>query len=160
MKIIICLILALSLSHNNIANEKDKRPPFIEAIILAYDAMYTGDKEEYKDFIILDMESVYFVDTTYEERGKAINYFKKYNKKVLNASLFKLKEIGLVDEIGQISINGDLLMINSIVSDNDDSIVIEGYKYYGPISAYRYKVKLRIIDRQWKVINIEEVGVA
>ena len=163
MKTIICLILSLSLNKNNITsivNKQEKIPPFIDAIILAYDAMYIGDKEEGRDFIILDMESVYFTDTTYEEREKAINYFKKYNKKVLNSSLFKLKEIGLVDEIGQININGDLLMINSIVSDKDGSIVIEGYKYYGPISAYRYKVKLKVIDKQWKVINVEEVGVA
>ena len=39
------------------------------------------------------MESLDFAETTPEDRKKMIEHFSKYNKIVLNASLFKLKEI-------------------------------------------------------------------
>ncbi|WP_368239327.1 hypothetical protein, partial [Clostridium tertium] len=97
----------------------------------------------------------------YENRQKMINYFKKYNKEILNLSLFKLKEIRLVDEIGQIKINGEILMFTCVKSDeNSSGIIINGMKYHGPIAAYLYEMKLEVIDNEWKLIEIKEKGVA
>lgn len=97
----------------------------IQAYTLAYDAMYSEHPREGGEYIILDMESLPFTDTTYEERQKTIQYFKnKYNKKILNSSLFKLRQIGLVDEIGNLIINGELLMITNIIPSEDGRRVI------------------------------------
>lgn len=81
MKLLVSLITTLSLTLNSVpSNLSRQNPPnLIDAFILAYDAMYTDDKYHNKDYIILDMESLYFTDTTHEDREKAIAYFKKYN---------------------------------------------------------------------------------
>ncbi|WP_300385668.1 hypothetical protein [Clostridium sp.] len=54
--------------------------------------MYTQENFN-ENYIILDMESYDFASTTYGERKDTIKYFYKYNKSVLNASLFKLQQI-------------------------------------------------------------------
>jgi hypothetical protein len=163
MNNLLCFILSLSLNFNlfsAIRPTEKPLPPLIDAYILAYDAIYNGDNQPKKNFIILDMESNYFVDTTYEERQKAINHFSKYNKPVLSASLFKLKEIGLANKRDSIIINGDLLMMTHVYSEDAVSIVIEGSKYCSETCAYSYRVKLNINSGSWQIEKIEELGVA
>lgn len=163
-KCFLCLLMSFNIFSNT--QIKVDNPRIIDAFIIAYDAMYSYnimsyEKKDTKEYIILDMESSYFVDTTYEDRQKMINYFKKYNKEILNLSLFKLKEIRLVDEIGQIKINGEILMFTCVKSDeNSSGIIINGMKYHGPIAAYLYEMKLEVIDNEWKLIEIKEKGVA
>ncbi|MGL5381534.1 hypothetical protein, partial [Clostridium sp.] len=151
------LILSLTLNCNFNFNTS---PPLIDAYILAYDAMYNRDNQTKKDFIILDMESNFFENTTYEERQKVIEHFNKYNKHVLNASLFKLKEIGLANKRGDIIINGDLLTMNCVRSNGEGSLIIEGVKYHGVVSAYFYKITLKTHEGSWIIDKIEELGVA
>lgn len=136
-------------------------PRIIDAFILAYDSMYTYDNKNQKDYIILDMESSYFAETTYEDREKMINYFKNYNKDILKASIFKLKEIGLADELTQIKINGDILMFTCVRPNNSgNGIIINGMKYHSPVAAEIYEIKLEVIDNQWKLVDIKQIGVA
>lgn len=161
MNTLLSLILSLSLSFNttNMMEANDSRhPAFIDAIILAYDAIYTGDNEPRKDFIILDLESQYFVDTNYEERQKVIEHFNKYDKHVLSASLFKLKDIGLVDKLGNILINGDLLMITQLYSNKENNLVIEGMKYHSIVGAYIYRITLNHSEDQWKIEKNQVLG--
>lgn len=163
MNTLLCFILSLSLNFNIFPNSQSTEeafPPLIDAYILAYDAMYNGDKEPKKDFVILDMESSYFVDTTYEERQKAIEHFTKYNKRILNASLFKLKEIGLANEMGNIIIDGDLLMMTHVYSEAENNLVIEGTKYHSITAAYLYRVTLNTNNGPWQIEKIELLGVA
>lgn len=163
-KSFLCLLMSFNIFSNTYIRQEN--PRIIDAFIIAYDAMYTYDIMNYeiedtKEYIILDMESSYFSDTTYDDRQKMIDYFKKYNKEILNISLFKLKEIGLADSIGQIKINGDILMFTCVKpSDNSNGIIINGMKYHGPISAYLYEMKLEVIDNEWKLVEIKEKGVA
>lgn len=160
----LCLVMYFNIFSNT--QIKQERPRIIDAFIIAYDTMYSYDitsyaKKDTKEYIILDMESSYFADTTYEDRQKMINYFKKYNKEILNVSLFKLKEIGLADQIGQIKINGDILMFTCVKQDeNSNGIIINGMKYHGPISASLYEMRLEVIDNTWKLIEIKEKGIA
>lgn len=160
MKLLVSLITTLSLTLNSVpSNLSRQNPPnLIDAFILAYDAMYTDDKDHDKDYIILDMESLYFTDTTHEDREKAIAYFKKYNKTVLNASLFKLQQIGLADKLGQLKISGRLLMLSNVQSDNSQGIVIEGYNWFGPITASYYRIHLKVVDNNWKIMKVELLG--
>lgn len=158
MNILLCLILSLNLNFN--FHSYTVSPPLIDAYILAYDAIYNGDSEPKKDFIILDMESNYFVDTNYEERQKLVEHFNKYNKQVLNASLFKLKEIGLTKENGTIIINGDLLTITNVYSNSEENLIIEGTKYYSSLAAYSYRITLKNDNGKWKIENIEGLGIA
>ena len=160
MKLLVSLITTLSLTLNSVpSNLSRQNPPnLIDAFILAYDAMYTDDKDHNKDYIILDMESLYFTDTTHEDREKAIAYFKKYNKTVLNASLFKLQQIGLADKLGQLKISGRLLMLSNVQSDNSQGIVIEGYNWFGPIAASYYRIHLKVVDNNWKIMKVELLG--
>lgn len=164
MKIILSLMVVLSPAFNNILiktiNTEVNRPPSIDAIILAYDSMHTADKDPLRDYIILDMESIFFTDTTYEERKKVIEYFEKYNKPVLNASLFKLQQIGLANKMSELKINGELLMFSDIYPDDSAGIVFEGWKYYGPLGAKKYRIKLRVVNNKWSVIDVESIGVA
>ncbi|MFU7517816.1 hypothetical protein, partial [Clostridium sp. HCS.1] len=78
----------------------------IDAYILVYDSIYNQPESIKGDYIILDMESYFFAETTYEDRQKMINNFNKYNKVIVNSSLFKLKEIGLVVKLGNLRLNG------------------------------------------------------
>jgi hypothetical protein len=163
MNALLCFILSLNLNFNLFPSSQstdEAFPPLIDAYILAYDAMYNGDKEPKKDFIILDMESSYFVDTTYEERQKAIEHFTKYNKQILNASLFKLKEIGLANERGNIIIDGDLLMMTHVYSEGEGNLVVEGTKYHTITAAYMYRVTLKRDDGPWQIEKMELLGVA
>lgn len=155
------LLLALTLLLNfNLNTNYNTNPPLIDAYIQAYNIIYNYDKEPKKDFIILDTESIYFVDTTYQERQQLISSFNKYNKTIINSSLFKLKEIGLVNKNGTILINGDLLMITNVSSNEDNSLIIEGSKYHSSTAAYFYKVTLRDKDGIWEIQDIQEQGVA
>lgn len=105
------------------------------------------------------MESFYFLDTTYKERMKLIEHFKKYDKHVLNASIVKLKEIGLVDEIGNIIIDGDFLMMTNVYSNEEGRLVIEGTKYHSPVAGYLYRITFKRDKGPWEIEIIEDLGV-
>ncbi|GFP74831.1 hypothetical protein [Clostridium fungisolvens] len=160
ISLISALSIAFSISTTSVS--EFKQPRIIDAFILAYDEMYKGDSGlSSKKYIILDMESLYFTDTTYEEREKAIQYFtKKYNKTVLNASLFKLQQIGLASNIGSLRIDGNLLMFTSIKPNIDGGIVAKGYNWVSPVGASEFRIMLKIIDGQWKVVESKLLGVA
>ena len=122
MNLLLNIIIASCLFFNSNSDDLSinyQYPRNIDALILAYDEMYNYnnnhfvDKEPLRNFIILDMESIHFTDTTYEERQKAIKHFEEYGLIVLNASLFKLKEIGLANNLGSIKVDGYLLMITN-----------------------------------------------
>lgn len=49
-------------------NTENIYPRIIDAYILAYDAIYNQPENFKVDYIILDMESYFFADTTYEDR--------------------------------------------------------------------------------------------
>lgn len=160
MKLLVSLLTTLSLTLNSIPFNLSKQTPpkIIDAFILAYDAMYIDAKAYKTDYIILDMESFYFIDTTHEDRDKAIAYFRKYNKTVLNTSLFKLQQIGLADKLGQLKISGRLLMLTNVQSDNSQGIVIEGYNWGGTLAASIYRIHLKVVDNNWKIMKVELLG--
>lgn len=169
MNLLFNIIITSCLFFNNTFNDFSinyQYPKNIDALILAYDEMYNYnnnhfvDKQPLRDFIILNMESIYFTDTTYEERQKAIEHFQEYGPTVLNASLFKLKEIGLANKFGSIKVNGDLLMITNISSNEAGETIIEGSKYHSPVGSYQYKVKLKIINNTWSVIDTNLISIA
>lgn len=159
--LIVTSILSLNVIFPN-SDVNEEIPEIIDAFTLAYDAMYTQSENFDKDYIILDMESYGFTSTTHEERQKTINYFKnKYNKPILNASLFKLQEIGLADNYGSLKIDGELLMIECIKPDPESSgIIIDGIKYVGPVAANFYTIKLKVENNRWVLKNITWKGVA
>lgn len=136
-------------------------PRIIDAYILVYDSIYNQPEIIKGDYIILDMESYFFADTTYEDRQKMINDFNKYNKVIVNSSLFKLKEIGLVDKLGNLSLNGEILMIDCIdYTSYDNGIIIKAINYKSPIVAKFYTIKLAIENNEWILKSITLDGVA
>ncbi|MGL5085703.1 MAG: hypothetical protein ACRC68_08320, partial [Clostridium sp.] len=71
MKLVLSLLSSLFFLVNTNSinlNLENKTPKIIDAFKLAYDSIYTADIFFDREYIILDMESIYFVDTTYEER--------------------------------------------------------------------------------------------
>lgn len=165
MRLLISLITASFFSFTAIvpnSNTEGEFPKIIDAFTLAYDAIYTQPENFDKDYIILDMESYDFTSTTYEERQNTINYFKnKYNKPILNASLFKLQQIGLADDYGRLKISGELLMLTCVKPNLEDSgITIEGIKYVGPVAANFYTIKLNVENNKWVLKNITLTAVA
>lgn len=163
MKLLLSIITAYSLIFNNVIINKsieNDYPKIIDAYILAYDAMYSQSNNSKLDYIILDMSSYFFADTTYNDREKMINYFNKYDKVVLNSSLFNLKEIGLADNFGNLKLNGRLLMIECINISSDSGIIIKAIDYKTPISANFYTIKLDIENNKWvlKSINLDGVS--
>ena len=162
MNLLLNIIIASCLFFNSNSDDLSinyQYPRNIDALILAYDEMYNYnnnhfvDKEPLRNFIILDMESIHFTDTTYEERQKAIKHFEEYGLIVLNASLFKLKEIGLANNLGSIKVDGYLLMITNISSNEAGETIVEGSKYHSPVGSYQYKVTLKVINNAWSVIG-------
>lgn len=162
MRLLSSLITVSFFLFNGIVpnNAESEFPQIIDAFTLAYDAMYAQENFN-KDYIILDMESYDFANTTYEERQNTINYFNKYNKTVLNASLFKLQQIGLADSFGNLKINGELLMLTCVKPNPEDSgIIIEGIYYVSPIAANFYTIKLNVENNKWVLKNITLTAVA
>jgi hypothetical protein len=169
MRLLASLITAAFLSFNVIVpndavvlnnDTEGEHPNIIDAFTLAFDAMYTYMNFN-KDYIILDMESYDFTTTTYEERQNTINYFNKYNKTVLNASLFKLQQIGLADDFGDLKFNGELLMFTCVKPNPEDSgIIIEGINYVSPIAIHFYTIKLKVENNKWVLKDITLTGVA
>lgn len=163
MKLLISLSTSLVLAVNTLPwniHREDGTDRMINAFIMAYDEMYKGFTDLPDDYIILDLESIHFIDTTYEDRQKAIEYFKKYNKTILNASLFKLQEIGLAGSNGQLKIKGILLMITCIQPDEKGGVIIEGYKWHGPVAAYNYKLRFKVVDEKWIFVEVVSLGIA
>ncbi|MFW2491732.1 hypothetical protein ACN077_24720 [Clostridium chromiireducens] len=160
MKLLVSLLTTLSIALNSIPfNLSRQNPPrLLDAFILAYDAMYIDARAYETDYIILDMESFYFKDTTHEDREKMIEYFRKYDKTVLNASLFKLQQIGLADKLGGLKISARVLMITNIQSNDSQGIFIEGYNWGGSLAASYYRIHFKIVDNNWKIIKVELLG--
>ena len=140
----------------------DMRYSIIDAYIAAYDAMYNdttgGFYEENKKYIILDMESFHWVDVSYEDKQKALEYFNKYKKTVVSSSLVHLKQIGLADKKNNLKIDGVLLMIEKI--DFNSQIHIEGIKWVGPLAAQGFSITLDYIDKTWKVVEFKPTWIA
>ncbi len=142
-------------------NIKFISPRIIDAYILAYDAMYSQSENFEAGYIILDMESYFFADTSYEDREKMINNFRKYDKVIVNSSLFSLKEIGLVDNIGNLKLNGEILMIDCIdYTSYDNGIIIKALNYKSPIATKFYTINLAIENNSWVLKSITLDGVA
>lgn len=163
MKNIIHILITSILYFNTITTitmaEITPRP--IDAFILAYDAMYNAPEDFKTEYLILDMESLDFAETTPEDRKIMMEYFKKYNKTVLNASLFKLKDIGLANQFGSLKIDGMILMFKNITpSTSDSGIDIEGIKYVSPIAANFYNIHLVVENGEWVLKSIELTKVA
>ncbi|WP_066889428.1 hypothetical protein [Clostridium nigeriense] len=153
------ILIITTINFNN--NIKTTPPKIIDAYILAYDSMYSQSDNLKIDYIILDMESHFFSDTSYEDRQKMINHFNKYDKTIINSSLFNLKEIGLADNFGNIKINGELFMLDCIdYNSYDNNLVIKAIIYKSPISAKFYTIKLSIQNNEWvlKYINLDSVA--
>ncbi|MPQ44939.1 hypothetical protein [Clostridium tarantellae] len=155
-------ILFNSLCLEEIFNMNFEKPRMIDAYTLVYEKMYSDHSKESGEYIILDMESLPFTNTTYEERQNTIQYFKKkYDKKILNSSLFRLQQIELADRIGNLNINGQLLMITNISSNEDtEGIIVNGINYISPVSARLYTIKLDIIDEKWIITSFHMNGIA
>ena len=97
----------------------------------------------------------------FEDRKKMIEHFSKYNKIALNASLFKLKEIGLANQFGNLKINAMILMVKNITPIASDSgIKIEGIKYVSPIAINYYDIYLVVKNGNWVLKSIELTVVA
>lgn len=41
-----------------------------------------------------------------------------------------------------------------------DGMIIEGYKWTGPIAAYQYKISLKFIDNKWKIEKVDLLGIS
>ena len=163
MRYIITMLIITILSFNTITDtsmaEIVAKP--IDAFILAYDAMYNAPENFKTDYLILDMESLVFAETTPEDRKKMIEHFSKYNKIVLNASLFKLKEIWLANQFGNLKINAMILMVKNITPIASDSgIKIEGIKYVSPLAINYYDIYLVGKNGNWVLKSFELTGVA
>lgn len=162
MKYILTMLITTILSFNTITTNPiaEAHKP-IDAFILAYDAMYNAPEDFKKEYLILDMESLDFAETTPEDRKKMMEHFSKYDKTVLNASLFKLKEIGLANQFGSLKINAIILMIKNITpSISDSEIKIEGIKYVSPTAINYYDINLVVKNGQWVLKRIELTRVA
>jgi hypothetical protein len=98
------------------------------------------------------------MDTTHEDREKIIQYFGKYDKTVLNASLFKLQQIGLADKLGGLKISARVLMITNIQSNDSHGIFIEDYNWGGSLAASYYRIHFKVVDNNWKITKVELLG--
>lgn len=130
-----------------------------------FDALYIGVKnepQESKDeYLILDLQSMETSDLTYDHREEILNYFKnKYNKIAINSSLYLLKEQGFADKYGNILINGPLLTITYMNTNEKGQLIVEGVKHYGPLKGKFYRITVEKVNGSWKVINVELTGIS
>lgn len=86
------------------------------------------------------------------DRKEVLRYFEKYGVKVMDASLEKLKEMGLFNE-KSLSLDGILLSIKKVDINSRDKIIIEGSKYRSGLGAIGVKCALVYKDGKWQVEN-------
>ncbi|MNN92916.1 hypothetical protein D3C81_2112730 [compost metagenome] len=71
-----------------------------------------------------------------------------------------MQQIGLADEIGNLKMKGTLLMMTSVQSGEKQELIVEGYKYYGPVGAARFKITLNVINDKLQVIKVDLLSIS
>lgn len=84
------------------------------------------------------------------DKQELLKYFEKYNVEVMDASLEKLKEMGLFDE-KTLSLDGILLRIKDIEILSEKRAIIEGSKYRSGKGAIGVKCIVEYKNGKWKV---------
>lgn len=84
------------------------------------------------------------------DKQELLKYFEKYHVEVMDASLEKLKEMGLFDE-KTLSLDGILLRVQKMEILSQKKAVIEGSKYRSGIGAIGVKCVIEYKDGEWKV---------
>lgn len=51
-------------------------------------------------------------------------------------------------------------MLTNVQSNNSQGIVIEAYNWFSTIAASYYRIHLKVLDNNWKVMKVELLGVS
>lgn len=100
-------------------------------------------------YIAIDGDTLKNIDK--DGKNSIMDYFKKYNVDVMDASLEDLKEKGLFNK-GR-GIDGILLSISEIKVESDDRVMVEGSKYRSPLGAIGVECVIVYKDDKWQLEN-------
>lgn len=104
------------------------------------------------EFIAIDTETL--TDASKADQAKVLNYFKKYDLPVMDASMDDLKAKGLFDE-KTLSLKGLLLKVEKMETTITGNVVIEGSKFRSGLGAIGVKTVLEAKDGKWQVKESE-----
>lgn len=152
LKIYIMVLLAVFLlaACTKAPDPKQSMPEIYSIALDAYMPIDDGLNSEMK-YIAIDMSDFQNVD----EQGKQqiLDYFKKYNVQVMEATYEQLKEKKLLNpETGVL--DGVLLRVEKI-DVKFNKVIIEGDKYRAGNGAIGTRVEVQFKDGKWQVIKAD-----
>lgn len=117
----------------------------LEALIEEDEGLNGGMK-----FIAINTKTIPNIDES--DKKIILDYFKKYNVKVMDADFETLKDMGLYDE-NTMSLEGILLSFEEVDKKIGNKIVIEGEKYRSGLGAIGLEITVKYKDGKWEVIK-------
>ena len=119
------------------------------------------------DYLAIDMSNKYFNDISKEGKDEILNYFRdKYNVEVINASLNKLKEVGLTSSSGNdvdlIKNNkkGILLGITSWKYESKTKVLIEGYWFFTSVASAGIRTRIVFQNNEWILEKTDTIWIS
>lgn len=109
----------------------------------------------YKDIKYIAIDAEAFHELSKADKQYLINYFKKYNDKVIYASLGDLKKLLLYNPITKSCNGGILLSVDNIVELSKDKAVLKISYHVNKYDGSGYNCTLAYKDNRWQVQSIE-----
>lgn len=144
--------------RSNIQEKKDKltQDEWIDVYKIALESFIPENGIADIDYIAIDLNAKFYDKISDKGKQETLNYFKKYDVQVFNASADTLKQKGLANEYGELFYNGKegiLLEIEQIDSVSDSLVVMSGYWYVGLIAARGATTYINFKNGEWILRN-------
>lgn len=152
----------LSKVHNdlevNIVYKEDTKPEAMLAEIskVALDSMIKLEDSDLK-YIAIDTKAI---GMSLKEQQSVLNHFRRYNDKVIHASMKDLKNLGLYNFIKMSLNEGVLLSIDDVIDITEEKAVLKVSYYYSGMGAGGYICTLIYKDSKWQIksMNLEYIA--
>lgn len=112
----------------------------------------SSSNDEFK-YIAIDAEA--FHELSNSDKQYLINYFNKYNDKVIYASKDNLKKLFLYNPLSKSYKGGVLLSVNEIIELSKDRAVLQVFYHVNKYEGAGYKCTLSYLNDRWEVQSVE-----
>lgn len=108
-----------------------------------------------KDFKYIAIDAEVFHELSNTDKQYLVNFFKKYNKKIIYTSKNGLKKLLLYNPITNSCNGGVLLTVDNIIELKDDQAVLQISYYVDKYDGAGYNCSLAYKDGRWEVQSTE-----
>jgi len=148
------LFITVACVQNTQSNEKSNGEEesvngITQAYIMALEAILQEDPGLNRDMKYIAIDTKTLDDIAQIDREYILEYFKKYHKEILDASMEDLKKKGLFDE-ETLSIEGVLLTFEKI-NIKTNKLTIEGSKFKSGLGAIGMECIIKKVNNEWQL---------